>query len=110
MLFIPVDLPKIRSSLPSSVRSAIRSGSVQIIQKPNHRRSHSPLPPQAGPSSAAVSSHGEQASRSQEPEDELARIRGLLRPLPVPGIVDWGIPPPTSEQCDPELEVCFGYK
>lgn len=37
--------------------------------------------------------------------DELTRIRTLLRPPPILGMEDWGILPPSSEQCDPAIEV-----
>lgn len=36
---------------------------------------------------------------------ELAAIRDLLRPLPTPGLVDWGIPPETIADCDFNLQV-----
>jgi len=29
---------------------------------------------------------------SEEPQDEVLRFRALLRPAPIPGVVDWGIP------------------
>ena len=39
------------------------------------------------------------------PQDELARFRQLVRPPHIPGIVDWGIPPPSTEPCNPAIEV-----
>lgn len=41
--------------------------------------------------------------------DELTRIRTLLRPPPIPGVEDWGILPPSSERCDPGIEVCSHF-
>lgn len=38
------------------------------------------------------------------PQDELARFRQLVRPPHIPGIVDWGIPPPSTEPCNPAIE------
>lgn len=38
-------------------------------------------------------------------QDELTQIRALLRPPPTPGVQDWGIPPETTEPCDPALSV-----
>ncbi|KAI0739207.1 HCNGP-like protein-domain-containing protein [Daedaleopsis nitida] len=32
--------------------------------------------------------------------DELTRTRHLLRPPPIPGVQDWGIPPEPTEPCD----------
>jgi len=37
------------------------------------------------------------------PVDELARIRQLLRPPPIPGVEDWGIPPESKQSCDPAI-------
>ncbi|KAJ3873655.1 HCNGP-like protein-domain-containing protein, partial [Lentinula edodes] len=34
----------------------------------------------------------------------LARICALLCPPPIPGLVDWGIPPEAETACDPELQ------
>ncbi|KII87801.1 hypothetical protein PLICRDRAFT_42304 [Plicaturopsis crispa FD-325 SS-3] len=36
--------------------------------------------------------------------DELARIRALLLPPPIPGVEDWGIPPESTDPCDPAIE------
>ncbi|TFY55017.1 hypothetical protein EVJ58_g8516 [Rhodofomes roseus] len=39
------------------------------------------------------------------PDDELTQIRRLLRPAEIPGVEDWGIPPPPpSAPCDSALE------
>ncbi|EKM57961.1 uncharacterized protein PHACADRAFT_251887 [Phanerochaete carnosa HHB-10118-sp] len=38
------------------------------------------------------------------PTDEMARIRALLRPPPIPGVDDWNIPPEPTGVCDPEIE------
>ncbi|KAF8268936.1 HCNGP-like protein-domain-containing protein [Lactarius quietus] len=35
---------------------------------------------------------------------ELAKIRELLRPPPIPGVPDWGITPATAEPCEPAIE------
>lgn len=48
-----------------------------------------------------------QGTASDDPPDEMARIRTLLRPPPIPGVEDWGIPPPSTEPCDPTIEVIF---
>ncbi|GBE85331.1 HCNGP-like protein-domain-containing protein [Sparassis latifolia] len=41
---------------------------------------------------------------NEEPSDELTRVRAALRPPPIPGVEDWGIPPESSEPCDPAIE------
>lgn len=43
-------------------------------------------------------------AKGGDEEEELTRIRRLLRPPPIPGISDWGIPPEPDEECDAELE------
>ena len=46
-------------------------------------------------------------SSSDKYQDELSRIRALLQPPPIEGVDDWGIPPESSEPCDPALFVCY---
>lgn len=41
---------------------------------------------------------------TDDPPDELARIRSLLWPPPIIGLDDWGIPPQSNEACDPAIE------
>lgn len=42
----------------------------------------------------------------QEPAtSEISQIRAFLQPPSIPGVEDWGIPPETTEPCDPEIEV-----
>ncbi|TFK46790.1 HCNGP-domain-containing protein [Heliocybe sulcata] len=36
--------------------------------------------------------------------DELSRVRQLLRPPPVQGLADWGIPAESTDPCDPAVE------
>ncbi|KZP33864.1 HCNGP-domain-containing protein [Athelia psychrophila] len=41
----------------------------------------------------------------QEPAtSEILQIRAFLQPPSIPGVEDWGIPPETTEPCDPEIE------
>ncbi|KAJ4473581.1 HCNGP-domain-containing protein [Lentinula aciculospora] len=54
------------------------------------------------PTSSAAAA---QTSSTPEPDDiHLARIYTLLRPPPISGLADWGIPPEVESTCDPELE------
>jgi len=48
-------------------------------------------------------SSGSHSNTSREPIDEITRIRQLLRPPPIPGLKDWGIPPETQQPCDPAI-------
>ena len=58
--------------------------------------------PVAGPSRATSPSTSHTSSEKQG--DELTRIRALLRPPPISGMDDWGIPPAADEEeCDPAL-------
>ncbi|KDR80402.1 hypothetical protein GALMADRAFT_154027 [Galerina marginata CBS 339.88] len=54
-----------------------------------------------------VSSSSNRLGPSEEPQDELSRIRALIRPPPIPGVEDWGIPPETTEKCGPALQTQF---
>ncbi|THG97491.1 hypothetical protein EW145_g7602, partial [Phellinidium pouzarii] len=63
---------------------------------------------QPAQSTSRVSSPSPSCSRSRSPDaergnedDELARIRALLRPAPIAGVQDWGIPPPSLEPDSP---------
>lgn len=47
---------------------------------------------------------------SEEVQDELSRIRALLRPPPIPGVEDWGIPPECDESGDPAIAVGIGWR
>ncbi|KAF8068923.1 hypothetical protein FPV67DRAFT_1097217 [Lyophyllum atratum] len=40
------------------------------------------------------------AEAAQQAQDELARIRALIQPPPIPGVEDWGIPPASTEPPD----------
>ncbi|KAI0720845.1 HCNGP-like protein-domain-containing protein [Cerioporus squamosus] len=40
----------------------------------------------------------------EDPTDELARTRRLLRPPPIPGVQDWGIPPEPTDPCDENIK------
>jgi hypothetical protein len=59
----------------------------------------------------AVQPQPETSVQSDEPEtpqpDEIEQIRELLRPASIPGIEDWGIPPPSTKPIDPVIEVNF---
>lgn len=58
--------------------------------------------------SSSSSSHQPDQSDSL-PQDELSRIRALLRPPPIPGVDDWGIPPESTEPCDPAIQVRIAF-
>lgn len=108
---------------PPHPKNAVASGSVQLIRRHNQtrtlrHRTHSPSA-EPGPSSLPDPTGGlsqditpdcpptvQNINDTEEPEDELTGIRTLLRPPPIPGVADWGIPPASSQPCDIELEVC----
>ncbi|KAG1730843.1 HCNGP-like protein-domain-containing protein [Suillus paluster] len=43
-------------------------------------------------------------SGSPEATDEISHLRQILRPPPIPGIIDWGIPPASSSPYDPAIQ------
>jgi hypothetical protein len=63
-----------------------------------------PIP---GPSSEIHSEAPGSQQEQRRDADELAELRELLKPPPISGVIDWGIPSATEEQCDEELEVCM---
>ncbi|THH17476.1 hypothetical protein EW146_g3345 [Bondarzewia mesenterica] len=95
-----------------------------IIRRPAHPKPHTrthisddihstPVPaPSASDHSEAFNSNSASTSiTAQEnlpdqshPLDELVQIRRLLRPPEIPGVADWGIPPPSTEPYDPAIE------
>ncbi|KAF8191731.1 HCNGP-like protein-domain-containing protein [Pholiota molesta] len=59
--------------------------------------------PEVASSSRDGSADVSRPSPSEEPQDELHRIRRLLQPPPIPDVPDWGIPTESLEPCDPVL-------
>ncbi|KAI0764499.1 HCNGP-like protein-domain-containing protein [Trametes elegans] len=65
-----------------------------------------------GPSSSGIARTSSQDQPTErtgdpagaEPSDELTRIRQLLRPPPIPGVEDWGIPPEPETPCDEAIK------
>ena len=73
----------------------------------------SPVPQPPVSRSSSPMDHGASSSHSntsKEPMDEISRIRQLLRPPPIPGLKDWGIPLETQEPCDPAIAVRYEFE
>ncbi|KAL1719155.1 HCNGP-like protein-domain-containing protein [Schizophyllum commune] len=96
---------------------ARRKTTQVVIRKPAKPKNHNlrrdpadeiiadPNPPAAQKSATPEQAAGpSQASGDTQPTDELTRIRDLLQPPPIPGVADWGIPPASTDPCDPTLE------
>ncbi|KAF8580935.1 hypothetical protein K439DRAFT_1619416 [Ramaria rubella] len=105
--------------MPPPPRNTTPSGLIQLTHRPDqsHNRSHpstysssaTPGPStlhdsDVGPSKKTNLDYSLEPDDAKEPKDELSRIRALLYPPPVPDVDDWGIPPASSQPCDPELE------
>ncbi|KAI0657038.1 HCNGP-like protein-domain-containing protein [Cubamyces menziesii] len=100
---------------PRTANSSSSSKPAIIIRrhapaKP-HLRTRIPEDPadEPGPSTAPTArSTSQEASTSAVDtlyeDDELARIRQLLRPPPIPGVEDWGIPPEPDAPCDETIK------
>jgi len=94
-------------------RPHANSKSQIIIRRPVHSKPHprSRLTEDAEPPSSSTS-QAEPSSSSTTSDDrsselssnELTKIRDLLRPSPIPGVLDWGIPAGSTEPCDPAIE------
>lgn len=91
--------------LPASSSGLLRSQAPAVIIR---------RPTQGQPRPASVnkdhdetphdSSDGQHVSMDID-DGGIARIRQLLRPPPIHGLSDWGIPPESTEPCDPAVEV-----
>lgn len=79
---------------------------MNLASRPNSQPNTPARPPpaHAGSSTALLRGEGSSTGTHQDAE-ELGRLRELLLPAPIEGLEDWGIPPETSEPCDPALEV-----
>lgn len=54
-----------------------------------------------------IDAHPGPHSAPEERQEELLRIRLLLRPPPLPNVEDWGIPPESTEPADAAITVCL---
>ncbi|KAF8693169.1 hypothetical protein AX14_002288 [Amanita brunnescens Koide BX004] len=97
----------IKRSTTTSLKNHTRAHISDITREASPRPTEdNPVPqPPASRSSSPMdaSASGSHSNTSKEPVDEISRIRQLLRPPPIPGLKDWGIPPETQEPCDPAI-------
>ncbi|KAI0066992.1 HCNGP-domain-containing protein [Artomyces pyxidatus] len=115
-------LLKLASDVTSEARRTLTTSASKsqiIIKRPAHPKphvrahisddiepEHSPSLPQA---TASTSSAATTENAGGAPSDELTRIRELLQPPEIPGVPDWGIPPPPTEPCDPAIETKLAH-
>lgn len=102
---------RIVSCSPVQRRSAYSTKSQILIKRPIHIKPHPRSRQSDDPTTTvAVPPNVFQASSSthvpNSDEDELSRVRTILRPPPMTGVPDWGIPPASSTSHDPDIEVC----
>jgi len=87
-----------------------------VIRRPAHLKTHprarvsdditNEPPPTEPPLLETEEDLETQSDDASSPDvDEIARLREFLRPLPIPGLVDWGIPPEPTTQYDPTIDV-----
>lgn len=90
-----------RAPLSEQVKGSSSSSELQIRHTSSHRASSDGQIP------------SEQTLDLDLPpgpaEDELDRIRTLLRPPPIPGLIDWGIPGPSTAPCDPAIKIKLAH-
>ncbi|KAJ6478818.1 HCNGP-like protein-domain-containing protein [Mycena vitilis] len=85
----------------------IRRPAIQLKSHPRALNADEILeaPKRTEPQASTSGTQNAVASSSQtDPQDELSRIRALLQPPPIPGVDDWGIPPASTEPCDPAIQ------
>ncbi len=110
-LFSP-DVTRTSASSTSSRPAVIIRRHAPV--KPHPRARLLDDPPELDPSSPSQSPTPLQpqdistplASDTDDALDELTCIRQFLRPPPIPGLHDWGIPPEPTKPCDPAIRVC----
>ncbi|KAF7360112.1 HCNGP-domain-containing protein [Mycena venus] len=109
---------KMKTSLNVSSESRKLSKSQVIIRRPATQLKSHPRaviadeildapPKRVNEAEASISGTQNAVASSSslaDPQDELTRIRALLKPAPIPGVDDWGIPPASTEPCDPALQ------
>ena len=96
-----------RRPVPSSksqiiIRRPVRSKPHLRSRLADDAETSSPPATQAETSSSSTLSEDQSSDQSL---NELTKIRDLLRPPPIPGVVDWGIPAAPTEPCEPAIEV-----
>jgi len=82
-----------------------------IIRRPVHSKPHPRSRSVEDAELTSSTATPAEASTSSTPSDdksgdlsELSTIRDLLRPSPIPGVPDWGIPPASVEHCEPAIQ------
>ncbi|KAK0473714.1 HCNGP-like protein-domain-containing protein [Armillaria novae-zelandiae] len=82
-----------------------------VMQRKSHPRAHLSediIEPATTPVIHEPSSNtSQEASSSQtthDPENDVSLVRNILRPPPLAGLDDWGIPHEPSDSCDPAIE------
>lgn len=86
-----------------------------VIRRPAHLKTHprarvsddiaNEPPPTEPPLLETEEDLETQSDDASSPDvNEIARLREFLRPLPIPGLVDWGIPPEPTTQYDPTID------
>ncbi|KAJ7077722.1 HCNGP-like protein-domain-containing protein [Mycena crocata] len=109
---------KLKTSLNASSDSRKLAKSQIIIRRPPAQLKSHPraviadeildMPPKRDQPEASTSGTQNAVASSSHADahgqDELTRIRELLRPAPIRGVEDWGIPPASTEPCDPVIE------
>ncbi|KAG6331625.1 hypothetical protein ID866_7462 [Astraeus odoratus] len=104
-----------RGSPAAPSESRLLPKSQIVIRRPAHLKTHPrarisddivsephPTQPPPPPSEQAQDAQPEDTTSSEI--NETTELRSLLEPPPIPGVVDWGIPPEPTAPCDPSIE------
>ncbi|KAA1472384.1 HCNGP-domain-containing protein [Dentipellis sp. KUC8613] len=90
--------PRARAHISDDINSVVDSSQLEASSSTASTHSHEPaLSPREEPLEGGT------------PVNELTKIRELLQPPQIPGVVDWGIPPPSMEPCDPAVETKLAH-
>ncbi|KAF9443065.1 HCNGP-domain-containing protein [Macrolepiota fuliginosa MF-IS2] len=92
----------LRAPLSGDIREDTPGSSSH--SRPQHAHGHTDEVQLSPGSEQPPASVSDQNRTPTHPEDELSRIRVILKPPPIPGVQDWGIPPPSTEPCNPAIQ------
>ncbi|KAI0642506.1 HCNGP-like protein-domain-containing protein [Trametes meyenii] len=106
------DQPPRNTNLPSSSICGSKPAFKIRRHPPAKPHPRARLPEEAvdesGPSASVPATTSSQdpltSATAVDGTDELTQIRGLLRPPPIPGVKDWGIPPEPDMSCDEAIQ------
>jgi hypothetical protein len=103
----PMPPPPVPTSQKTELTPATENMNLESRSdsQPNTPARHAPTQAASSTSLARGDTNAATSQGGESNDEQMRRLRKLLMPPPIEGLVDWGIPPATAERCDPALEV-----